>query len=63
MGIRLDWKSESASESKISQLDHVTWCVDEQVLWFQVTMENSVLMQVDKSLENLIQETLRLFPR
>jgi len=63
VGVSFNRKSKGAGKSEISQLNHVTWCVHEQVLWFQVAMENSVLMQVDERLEDLVQEALRYLLR
>lgn len=61
MSVRLDWQTEGTSQSKISKLDASTCCVYEQVLRFKIAMENSVLMQVDKGLQNLMEEGLCLF--
>jgi len=63
VSVRLDRKAESAGKSKISQLNIVTGGVDEQVLWLEIAMENSVLVQVDERLKDLVEEALRLLLR
>lgn len=60
MSVGLDRKSKSAGKSKISQFNIVTGSVDEQVLWLEIAMENSVLVQVDERLKDLVEEALRL---
>jgi len=60
VSISLNGKTESAGESKISKLDVLSSGVNKQVLWLQVTMEDSVLVQVDERLKDLVQEALSL---
>ena len=60
MSVRLDWKSKGSCETEISELADGTGAVNEQVLWLQVSVENSMLMKVDERLENLVQEALCL---
>ena len=47
VGVSLDRKAKCAGQSKISKLNVDSSSIDEQVLRFQVTMEDSVLVQVD----------------
>ena len=59
--IRFDGEAEGTCETKISELDHGALCVYQQVLGLEITVENSVLMQVDECLQDLIEERLGLF--
>lgn len=61
--IRLDWQSESPSETKISQLNRLAVLADEQVLRFQVAVEYAVRMQEHEGLANLVEEALTLVLR
>jgi len=60
VGIRLDGQAKGTRQTEISQLNVSALGIDQQVLWLQIPMENSVLMQVDKSLKNLEQKALGL---
>ena len=60
MSVGFDRKSKGTSKTKVSKFDVLTRRVHQQILRLQITMENSVLMQVDKRLQNLIQEALCL---
>ena len=61
MSVGLNRKTKGASKTEISELNVLSSRVDKQVLWFQITMENSVLVQVNQSLQDLIEEALCLF--
>lgn len=47
MSVGLDWKSKGPCETEISQLNVLSGRVNQEVLGLQITVENSVLMQVD----------------
>lgn len=63
MGVGLDGESKSAGKTKVSQLDVLAHSVDEKVLGLEVAMEDSVLVEVDEGLENLVEEALGLLAR
>jgi len=58
VSISLDRQAKSAGKTKISQLDCASGRVDQQVLWFQISVENAMLVQVDECLQDLVQEAL-----
>ena len=58
MSVSLNWESKCTGQSKIGKFDGFAIAINEKILWFEVTMENTVLMQVDESLQNLVEETL-----
>ena len=60
MSVRFNWESKSAGKAKISQLNVLTCGVNKQVLGLQIAMENSVLVEMDEGLEDLIEESLGL---
>ena len=63
MRVSLNGQAEGACKTEISELDLRAIGRDEEVLRLQISVENSVLVQVDESLEDLVQETLRLLLR
>ena len=63
MGVGLNGQAEGPGETKVRKLDVLSLGVDEQILWFEVPVENPMLVQVDERLQDLIQEQLRLFLR
>lgn len=60
MGVCLNRESEGPGKSEISELNVVSLSVDEQVLRLEITMENSMLVQVDECEQDLVQEELCL---
>ena len=60
MRVCLDWKSKCAGQTKVSKFDGLSSGVNKQVLWLQVAMEDAMLVQVDKSLQDLVEEALCL---
>ena len=60
MSISLDRKAECSCKTEICKFYEGSFCVDQQVLRLQISVENAVLVQVDEGLKDLVQETLRL---
>jgi len=60
VGVGFDRQAKGTGQTEISQLDLSSTGVDQQVLGFQISVENAVLMAVDKRMENLEQEALGL---
>lgn len=60
VSVGLDRETEGTRETEVSKFDHSAGRVDKQVLRLQVTVEDSVLMQVDQSEQDLVQEALCL---
>lgn len=58
--VRLDGQPESTRESEVRQLNRLTVGVDQQVLRLQVSMEDSVLVEIDERLQDLVEEALGL---
>lgn len=48
MCVRLNGQTERAGQTEVRELDCLSIRADKQVLRFQITMENAVLVQVDK---------------
>lgn len=61
MSVGLNREAKSAGKSKVSQLNILTTRVDQQILWFQISVEDAVLMQMNQRLQNLVEESLSLF--
>ena len=57
MSVGLDRESESPGQSKICKLD-ITVLIDEQVLWLEISVHDSVSVAVGGSLQNLVGEFL-----
>ena len=60
MSVGLNGKAEGSGKTEVRKFDVLSLGVDEQILGFEVPMEDPVLVQVDERLQNLIQEQLRL---
>ena len=60
MSVRLNWKTKGSGQTKISKLDVLAICVNQQVLRLQISVENSMLVQIDERLEDLVEEELGL---
>ena len=60
MRIGLNWETKGASEPKISQLNGSSVFVNQQILWFEISVEYAMLVEVDESLQDLVKETLGL---
>ena len=58
--IGLNWETKGASEPKISQLNGSSVFVNQQILWFEISVEYAMLVEVDESLQDLVKETLGL---
>ena len=60
MSVSLDGQTKGTGQTEISELDHLARSINEQVLWLQIAMENTMLVKVDKCLQNLVEERLGL---
>jgi len=60
MGVGLDWEAEGSCKTEISELTGSSIVTDQQILRFEISVENSVLMEEDQRLANLIQKALSL---
>ena len=60
MRVGFDGKAEGTCQTEVSELDHGALGVYQQVLGLEITVENSVLVQVDEGLQDLIEERLGL---
>ena len=60
MRIRLDRQSKRPSQAEVRQLNVLPLRVDEQILRLQISVENSMLMQVNQRLQYLIEKQLGL---
>ena len=60
MGISLNWEAESSGQTEVGKLNSLPVLRNEKVLWLQISVENSVGMEEDERLKNLIEEALRL---
>ena len=60
MSVRLDRQSEGPRQPEVSQFDVLARGVDQQILRLQVAVENSVLVQVNQGLQDLVQKALGL---
>lgn len=58
VGVGPHWNTERTSETKVRKLE-VIMLIDEQVLRFQITMENSMRMTIEQSRVELVQEFLQ----
>ena len=58
--VGLNWETKGASETKISQLNGSSVLVNQQILWFQISVEYAMLMEIDECLQDLVKETLGL---
>lgn len=54
MCVRLNGESEGSSQTEVSQFDVLSCRVHQQVLRFQISVEDSVLVQVDQRLQDLV---------
>jgi len=52
--VSFNWEAKSAGKTKISELDVLALSIDQQILWFQISMENPVLVQMDERLQDLV---------
>lgn len=57
MSVCSQWNTEGTSKTKVSQLQ-VSLFVDQEILRFEITMENSVRMAEVKTLDELVGEFL-----
>lgn len=62
MGVRTDGDAKSARESEVRQLQVVVLAVDQQVLRFQVPVQNAVRVAVGDALQHLVQVQLHAGP-
>ena len=62
VSVSLNWKTESASKTEISKLNH-SILVNQQVLWLQISVHHTVSVAVSGTLKNLISETLHFLRR
>lgn len=62
MGIGLNRETKSAGKSEVRQLDVLATGIDQQILGLQISVENAMLVQVNQRLEDLVEESLSLFP-
>lgn len=58
MCVHSNWHSEGTCQPKVCQLYH-SFIIDQQVLGFQVTMQNSATVAEQNPLQDLIQVTLK----
>jgi len=63
MGVSFDWETESSGQAEVGKFDVLAGGVNKQILGLEVPVENSVLVQMDKRLQNLVKESLRLLSR
>lgn len=61
MSVSFDGETECSCEAKVSKLDLGACGVDQEILGLQISVENTMLMEVNESMEDLEQETLCLF--
>lgn len=59
MCVALDWYAEGASQSQVSYLQTLSLIIYQQVLRFQITMHDSVLVTMRCTLDELIHEALQ----
>ena len=62
MSIGLDWKAKSPGKSEVGKLDYSVF-INKKVLWFQVSMHNSMGMAISSSLKNLVSEAFNFLRR
>ena len=60
MSIGLERKPKGSGQTEVSEFDDSSSRINEQVLGFQISVENSVCVQIDQRLEDLVEQTLNL---
>ena len=59
MRIRAHGNAERASQPEVCKLEVVVDCVDEQILWLEVAVQDAVGMAVEQARVQLVREFLR----
>lgn len=59
MSVALDRDAESAPQAEVSNLEAQVTIVDKQILWLQVTVQNSMLVTVSQAFDHLVHEVLK----
>lgn len=54
-----DWDTEGSGQPKISKFQN-TLSIDQKILWFQVSMQNLVLVTFGSAIKQLVKERLHL---
>ena len=52
MGVRSNWNSKSPCQTKVSKLE-LSLSVDEQIGWFQVTVQDPVMVAIGNATDKL----------
>jgi hypothetical protein len=60
VSVGFDRETESPCKTEVRKFYILAVCVNQQILRFQISMENPVLVQMDKRLKNLVEEALCL---
>lgn len=56
VSVRLDRQTERSGQAEVRQLNVLPLGVDKQILWLEISVENSVLVKVDQRLQYLVQK-------